>query len=425
MNAMHRGLVNVLRPIAALAVLAGLAGPVDAGCNHLDGQLTRALRARIPPGSATLAADMAPRVDALRPVYERLAEVSGIRPALLVCDDRIFNAMAIGPREQGAVVFYLPLVRFLDGRTDEIAAVMAHEFAHLVLDHARQNEAAAREISRSAQKVANDQYRRTGNVSAAVAQATQFGQLEVARYSRFHEREADEKGFSLAVTLGGYSGEGGKQLALELSKRSAADRPAYLETHPGWLERFSKADLLTINQDYLNQAAALYAGRRWRDLAQLVDRWLAVVPDSGAAWYYKGRLILRQPASRSAITRTFEQSLARYMNNETLGTRSQEDQAERDDAWYSLCSALFDEGYQRESIACSKYILDNGKRERFRVRNFGEHHQLITSTDSPAPDLFLARNPDGGKLITNDAGVAASRGSYSSAAPQWRVQRFP
>jgi Zn-dependent protease with chaperone function len=425
MTVMQGVVAKALRPIAAVAVLSGLAGPAGAGCNHLDGPLAGALRARIPAGSANLPADMAPRVEALRPVYERLAEVSGIRPALLVCDDRIFNAMAIGPREQGAVVFYLPLVRFLDGRTDEIAAVMAHEFAHLVLDHARQNEAAAREITRSAQKVANDRYRRTGNVSAAVEQARQFGQIEVARYSRFHEREADEKGFSLAVTLGGYSGEGGKNLALALSKLPATARPAYLETHPGWVERFSKADVLTINQDYLNQAAALYAGRRWRDLAQLVDRWLAAVPDSGAAWYYKGRLILRKPASPSAITRTFEQSLARYMDNETLGTRSQEDQAERDDAWYSLCSALFDEGYRRESIACSKYILDSAKRERFRIRNFGEHHQLITSTDSPPPDLFLARNPDGGKLITNDAGVAASRGDFATAAPQWRAQRFP
>ncbi len=425
MTGMQWVMARVLRPIAAVAVLSGLAGPAEAGCTLLDGHLTSALRARIPPGAASLPADAAPRVDALRPVFDRLVQVSGIRPALLVCDDRIFNAMAIGTREQGAVVFYLPLVRFLDGRADEIAAVMAHEFAHLALDHARQNEAAAREITRSAQKLANDQYRRTGNVSAAVAQARQFGQIEVARYSRSHEREADEKGFSLAVTLGGYSGEGSKNLALALSKLPMAERPAYLETHPGWIERFSKADLLTINQDYLNQAAALYSGRRWRDLAELVDRWLVAVPDSGAAWYYKGKLVLRQPASRSAITRTFEQSLARYMDNETLGTRSQEDQAERDDAWYSLCSALFDEGYRRESIACSKYILDNNKRERFRIRNFGEHHQLITSTDSPPPDLFVARNPDGGKLITNHVGVAASRGNYSPAAPQWRAQRLP
>jgi hypothetical protein len=410
--------------VAAPLLFAGM-NVAWSGCNHLDGNLTPGLRQYLPQGSAVSGPDMVSRIDALRPVYERLAKVAGIRPALLYCDDRIFNAMAIGTREQGAVILYEPLVRFLDGRVDEIAAVMSHEFAHLVLDHTRQNEAAARDINRSAQQVAIERYRRTGNVSTAVADAKQFGQIEVAKYSRFHEREADEKGFSLAVTLAGYSGEGSKSLALKLSKLPATERPAYLDTHPRWSERFNKADALTTNQDFLDQASAMLAAKRWQDLSKLVDRWLAVVPDSGAAWYYKGRLILRHPPSRTAITRSFEQSLDRYMYSETLGTRSQEDQAERDDAWYSLCSALFDEGYRRESISCAKYILNNEKRERFRIRNFGEHHQLITSTDGPPPNLLLARNPDGSKLITNDLGVAASRGGYAPAAPQWRAQRFP
>lgn len=405
--------------------LGFFAGSAIAGCTLLEGAAISQVKEDLARGPAVIPADLMPAVDALRPVYRRIAQVASIRPTLLICDDALMNAMARGTREQGALIFYLPLIRLMQGDADEIASVMGHEFAHLTLDHTRRADEAAQAIVRSAQEQAKDQYRRTRDAQASVAQARQFGQVEYARYSRSMEREADDKGFSFAVTLGGYRGEGMMNLRRKLGNLSTSDKPAYLQTHPGWQERYNKADALTTNQEFLDQANVLMAAKRWGDLALLVDRWLKVVPDSGAAWYYRGRLIVRQGASRSAITRTFEQSLDRYVDNQTLGTHSQEDQLEHDDAWYWLCNALFDEGYRRESISCSGHIQDSARRERFRVRNFGTDHQLITSKDKSSARLYMARNPDGGKLITNDADVAASRGTYSAAAPQWRAQRFP
>lgn len=409
-----------------LAALSGFfAEPAPAGCSLIEGSPNPTIRDELARGPAVVPPALDPAVEALRPVYRRISQVAGIKPPLLLCDDAIVNAMAKGTREQGALIFYLPLVRLTGGDANEIAAVMGHELAHLALDHARKNDEAVRDISRSATRVANDEYRRTRDSKAAISEAKRYGELEVARYSRAKEREADEKGFSLAVTLGGYQGEGMRSIERKMAQMPSSDKPAYLQSHPGWQERYTKADALTTNQEFLDQANALMSAKRWGELARLVDRWLKVVPDSGAAWYYRGRLIVRQGAARATITRTFEQSLDRYVDNQTLGTLSQEDQAERDDAWYWLCNALFDEGYRRESISCSGYIRSNDKRERFRVRNFGTDHQIISSTTSPAAGLFMARNPDGGKLITNDRGVAASRGAYSTAAPEWRAQRFP
>lgn len=409
-----------------LAVLCEfLAASAFAGCSLLEGSPNPAVRGELAGGPATVPPELISAVEALRPVYRRISQVSAAQPSLVLCDDALMNAMARGTRTQGALIFYLPLVRLMNGDPDEIASVMGHEFAHLTLDHAQKTEDALRTINRSAQGVANDQYRRTRDVPAAVARAKAYGEAELAKYSRFQEREADDKGFSLAVTLGGYRGEGMMNLRRKLGKLTVSDKPAYLQTHPGWQERYNKADALTTNQEFLDQANVLLAAKRWGDLARLVDRWLKFVPESGAAWYYRGRLIVRQGAARSTITRTFEQSLDRYVDNHALGTLSQEDQAERDDAWYWLCNALFDEGYRRESISCSGQIRSNDKRERFRVRNFGKDHQIVSSAAGPSAGLYMARNPDGGKLITNDPGVAASRGTYSAAAPEWRAQRFP
>lgn len=423
--------MNAKAPLAAMVAMVAMAQmafwaePATAGCTVLEGSANPSVREELARGPAAVPTDAMPAVDALRPVYRRISQVAAVRPALLICDDAIMNAQANGTRDQGAVVFFLPMARLLEGNPDEIAGVMGHEFAHLALDHGNKTVAAIRAINRSAQGIANDQYRRTRDVQTALARAKEYGESESAKYSRSHEREADDKGFSLAVTLGGYRGEGMRSLERKLGNLPRSDKPAYLQTHPGWLERYNKADALTTNQEFLAQANVLMAAKHWGDLAMLVDRWLKVVPDSGAAWYYRGRLIVRQGAARSTITRTFEQSLDRYVDNQTLGTLSQEDQAERDDAWYWLCNALFDEGYRRESISCSGYIRSNDKRERFRVRNFGTDHQIISSTTGPSAGLYMARNPDGGKLITNDSSVAVSRGAYSAAAPEWRAQRFP
>jgi len=249
--------------------------------------------------------------------------------------------------------------------------------------------------------------------------------IEFSKFSRAVEMEADEKGFSLAVTLAKFNGEGFKSFARKLSKLPPSDRPPYLNSHPGWLERFEKADLLTLNQHYMDSAQVLFAKRDWKALSGLLKLWLHQIPASGAAWYYEGRVLARTSKNPSQISRTFEEAASLYVENPVLGVRSQEDQAESDDVWSYLCLALFDEGYKYESANCSRRITNEGKREQFKTKAFGGL-LIVAGNEQPTGNhLLVAREPGGSKLFTNDVSIAASRGTYKPVSPVWKAIRYP
>lgn len=417
-------LTQLLRVILMLLGL-GLCSGAHAACAQLDGMRIPELESSLVEPSKVLVGEVEQQAGLLVAIYQRIAAVARIRPALLLCSDRILNAMAVGSPDKGMIRFYTPMLDFLKGNPDEIAAVMAHEFSHLVLNHAQQRSAAANNLGGWVQRLAQDHYRRTGSEKAAVKHALDLGVAEFAKFSRVQEREADDKGFSLAVTLARFNGEGARSLAMKLSKLPAAQRPPYLESHPGWLERYEKADLLALNQDYINLAKVSLQQRDWPALSRTVDRWLRDVPASGAAWYYKGRWLVQTSRSRTRISQTFETSLSNYVENPTLGVRSQEDQSELDDAWFHLCLALFDEGYAYESASCYRRIASEEKRLAFQKRTF--RSTLIVGGDDrqAGSDLLVARRNTGGKLITNDRSLASGQGEYTPVTPDWKVIRFP
>lgn len=396
-----------------------------AACVQLEGMRVAELESSLVDPKRILVGEVAQQADLLTAIYQRIAAAARIRPALLLCNDRILNAVAFGSPDKGAIHFYTPMLDFLKGDVDEIAAVMAHEFAHIVLSHTQQRSNAAVNVGNWAQRVAQEHYRRNGSEKDAVKHALDRGVAEFAKFSRVQEREADDKGFSLAVTLAKFNGEGAKSLALKLSKLPTSERPPYLDSHPGWLERYEKADVLSLNQDYLNLANASLQRRDWPALSTTVTRWLRDIPASGAAWYYKGRWLVQTSRSRTKISQTFEESLSNYVENTTLGVRSQEDQSELDDAWFHLCLALFDEGYKYESASCYRRIVSEEKRQAFQNRTFRSTLIVGGSERQSGSDLLVARGSTGGKMITNDRSVALSRGGYKPVTPDWKVIRFP
>lgn len=367
---------------------------------------------------------MARHIEPLRNVYARIAPVAKIRPALLACDNDKRNASAMGDSRKGLIIFFLPMLEFLDGNIDEIAAVMAHEMSHVLLNHTGHDKAVHSNLTAWAEVIAQQQYRKTGDAERAIQTGLNFLVIESKKYSRFTEREADDKGFSLAVTLAKFNGEGFKSFAKKLSKLPPSNRPPYLDSHPGWMERLDKADTLTINQQYMDSARALFSDNNWKALTAHVNDWLIKIPESGAAWYYQGRILSRNSKNSTKITRAFEEAAARFVDNTVLGTRSQEDQVEAAHVWFYLCLALFDEGYKYESANCSRRISDETAFDKFHEQTFGGM-LIVAGPEQSAGNLLVAREPDGSKLFTNDPSIAASRDAYQPVSPAWKAIRYP
>lgn len=133
----------------------------------------------------------------------------------------------------GKMAIYSGLIEQLKLTDDEIAAVMGHEIAHALREHARER------VSRSMA---------TGlgvSVVGAVLGAGAVGQDLMGRvarvtfelpHSRLHETEADRIGVELAARAG-YDPRAAVTLWDKMASRSAGSPPQWLSTHPGHAER--------------------------------------------------------------------------------------------------------------------------------------------------------------------------------------------
>lgn len=367
----------------------------------------------------------------LKSAYQRISTAAKIKPALFACNNDALglNAVASGTAQYGIIIFDLPMLQLLDGNEDETAAVMAHELSHVLLDHSRLGYKMNSNLASRAQTVALDNYQKSGSVKKAINRGKLYFDVESARFSRIMEREADDKGFSMAVILAKYDADGFKSFVKKMMRRfpSSGDRPLYLNTHPGFLERLDKADILIINQKHTDFAQALYNRGDWDGLSEHLKTWLDEIPDSGAAWYYQGRLIARTTKSPAKISMAYEKAVSFYSENATLGVRSQEDQGERDDAWFYLSMALLDEGYENESRNCLRRISSKEKFQALQSILYpGISFVSISGMTEPREgNLLAARKEDGGKLFTNDRATAASYQPNQPIPPVWKAFRFP
>jgi predicted Zn-dependent protease len=133
----------------------------------------------------------------------------------------------------------------LAGDTSEIAAVMAHEIAHVTARHAAQRA----EFEKTAALFTRVNAQVLGREQAAEA-ADARSRLSVARFSRQQEFEADQIGIkNIAKT--GYDPYGAANFLTALGEWSAlrasisgggtADRPDMMATHPSTPERVAQA----------------------------------------------------------------------------------------------------------------------------------------------------------------------------------------
>ncbi|MEC5384370.1 M48 family metalloprotease [Uliginosibacterium sp. H3] len=345
-------------------------------------------------------------IQTLRTAYARISQAAKLSPVLLLCDSKQLNAFAGYLRaDLPAVAFEAQLLTFLQDNEGEVASVLGHEFAHILLGHALQRARAEAILSRS---------------DASPEQK----QLAFSRFSREKESRADEKGFSLAVSLAGYPADSQQNAVGKLLRESGTTHATYLDSHPGWLERKNKATHLSSNQHYIAQARQLGRTQNMRALGELTQTWLQAFPDSGAGWYYRGIYLIRQNKNGSGVTKAFETAVNNYLGSTDLGALAQEDEAEVDYAWLQLCSALFAEGYREESLNCHGRIRSAALREDFARRTF-DSHVIVAGDRQNRSDIWLARSASGSKLITNDESIAASNKQYAKLPPTWTAMRFP
>lgn len=133
----------------------------------------------------------------------------------------------------GKMAIYSGLIEQLQLTDDEIAAVMGHEIAHALREHARER------VSRSMA---------TGigvSVVGAVLGAGAVGQDLMGRvasvtfelpHSRLHETEADRIGVELAARAG-FDPRAAVTLWDKMASRSAGGPPKWLSTHPSHADR--------------------------------------------------------------------------------------------------------------------------------------------------------------------------------------------
>jgi predicted Zn-dependent protease len=249
------------RATACFALVAALA---LAGCNSIESQGGQSFRMEAPPlpprppAPESKASAEHNRMVALfdgeykDPAAERY--LNDILAKLAKADDRptdpykvtvlnspIVNAFALPPHD----LFVTRGLLALANDASEVAAVMAHEIAHLTAKHAvrrEEEEKRAAVISQAATVVQNKE---KGEEMEASARRT------IATFSRQQELDADQIGIK-AIARAGFDPYGasrflsalGRSAAMRTSligQNASADKPDILATHPSTPERVTQA----------------------------------------------------------------------------------------------------------------------------------------------------------------------------------------
>ena len=178
----------------------------------------------------------------VRRVGQQIVQAAGLNGQpweyAVFVDDSI-NAFVLPGGKVGVTTGMLRFMR----NDDELAAVLGHEVAHVIANHAaeRYSQSALAQVGAGLVGAA------TQNAESGIAQA--LGQyagpaLQVAvlmPYSRRHELEADRLGLDLMVRAG-FSARNGVELWRRMAARGGANTPEILSTHPSDAARVQQLD---------------------------------------------------------------------------------------------------------------------------------------------------------------------------------------
>ena len=153
---------------------------------------------------------------------------------------------------RGKIAVYSGLIEQLQITDDELAAVMGHEMAHALREHAREraSEQAVAGLGISVLSAALG----AGDLGQRGMQYAYMGLLGLPN-SRAHETEADRIGVELAARAG-YNPRAAITLWQKMEQVGGAEPPKFLSTHP------AREDRLRDLTDYAQRVEPLYLQAR-------------------------------------------------------------------------------------------------------------------------------------------------------------------
>ena len=349
-------------------------------------------------------------------VYERIATTADFWPTLVLCESVAPNAAAIAAGNKYAVVMFTGLLRLTGGDADELAAVMSHEFGHLLHGHAERKQRVHQAAQGRAIREAQRSMQTGAEQGEAVMGAVQGYAKSVTAFSRYAEKEADDEGFSLARKAG-YSASGLRRLAEKMQAREgAAARGGYLATHPGWGERVKDSARLEVNEIYRDRAARHFEAKEAAKLRQVVDEWRREVPDSGAAAYYDAMHALM--TGNGAAAARLDEAVG-YFHGEGLSSIAQAYQAESSHAPLALCVSLYRQGEKARALNCLQLLKNEEELRRFRELTGWNAFVFVPAARPDGSGLYASRVVNGTVALTNCKRIATE--ANLPVARAWRV----
>jgi predicted Zn-dependent protease len=235
---------------AALPTLAQQQRPVDEGVRKDVGRESRVVKyvpAEEVEGAAqqqyaqllqkaqqerALAPANHPQVERLRFIAERLIPAANTwnerapkwKWEVNLLGDQQINAFCM---PGGKIAFFYGILQQLQLNDDEVAAIMGHEMAHAVREHAR--ERVAKTMATRGVVELGSALLGLGNAGRMVAGG--LGNLLSLRFGREDESEADIVGMELAAR-GGYDPRAGVTLWQKMLAASKGAPPQFMSTHP-------------------------------------------------------------------------------------------------------------------------------------------------------------------------------------------------
>lgn len=363
------------------------------------------------------------QVNVLRRARTRIVEAAKGDPVVIVCEYRVINAVAVGQGPNvppsGLVAITTAMMSVIGTDEAMAASLLAHELAHLMLQHGLLRLNIARSVARQATIAGTASENVQPGSGLPVARAV-FA-VQFAAYSREIERQADDMGYELFLAAG-YDPRGATRLFETVRAIKGGGETAYLGSHPGLNERISRT--LALARDDSKRAAAventsaialdndrfrvraeeLVRDRRWGELSGLVDSWLATLSQSGLGWYYRGLLMNRSARDRNRAWEAF--------------ARGAELDPARAEIWEALVEALLAAGHRREAAACISAMMASGLGTReLRERLFDGKLLVDGRSRRVLSEMWWSREPSGSRFITNDRTLFTIRGVAGESIP--------